>query len=47
MDARQIRESILADLWTFKGDAEQHDDITLVVVKALADAADEPLEEEE
>ncbi|MEM9409468.1 MAG: SpoIIE family protein phosphatase, partial [Acidobacteriota bacterium] len=38
MDARQIRESILADLWTFKGDAEQHDDITLIVVKARADA---------
>lgn len=41
MDARQIRESILADLWTFKGDAEQHDDITLVVVKARAESPPE------
>ena len=32
--SRDIREAVLADLWNFKGDAEQLDDITLVVVKA-------------
>ena len=41
MEARQIRESILADLWTFKGDAEQLDDITLVVIKAKAEPSEE------
>ena len=32
--SREIREAILADLWNFKGDAEQADDLTLLVVKA-------------
>ncbi|MDX1382587.1 MAG: PP2C family protein-serine/threonine phosphatase [Thermoanaerobaculia bacterium] len=32
--SREIREALLADLWNFKGDAEQLDDLTLVVVKA-------------
>ena len=31
--SREIREDVLADLWNFKGDAEQLDDLTLVVVK--------------
>lgn len=31
--AREIREAVLSDLWNFKGDAEQFDDITMVVVK--------------
>lgn len=30
---RAIRDGILADLWNFKGDAEQADDVTLVVMK--------------
>jgi serine phosphatase RsbU (regulator of sigma subunit) len=32
-DARIIREALLGDAWNFKGDEEQHDDITLVVVR--------------
>ena len=44
--ARDIREDLLSDLWTFKGDAEQRDDITLVVIKtkpkASATASDTP-----
>lgn len=31
--AREIRESILSDLWNYKGDSEQQDDITLVVLR--------------
>lgn len=31
--AREIRDGIMADLWNFKGDAEQVDDITLVVLR--------------
>lgn len=31
--ARQVRDAILNDLWSFKGDRPQPDDITLVVVK--------------
>lgn len=31
--AREIRDTFLGDLWSFKGDMEQLDDITLVVVK--------------
>lgn len=38
-DARSIREALLSDVWTFKGDAEQFDDITVVVVRVLAGAA--------
>lgn len=30
---RDIREALLADVWTWKGDAEQQDDITLVVIR--------------
>jgi len=33
-DARSIREGLLSDAWNFKGDEEQYDDITLVVVRA-------------
>ncbi len=32
--AREIREALLSDVWTWKGDAEQLDDITLVVLRA-------------
>lgn len=32
--AREIRDTLLGDVWSFKGDAPQNDDITLVVVKA-------------
>lgn len=31
--AKEIRDTLLGDVWSFKGDAEQTDDITLVVVK--------------
>lgn len=31
--ARNIREDLLSDVWTFKGDAEQLDDITLIAVR--------------
>jgi len=31
--AREIRDALLGDVWSFKGDAEQTDDITLVVAK--------------
>ena len=34
-ESRQIREAILSDVWNFKGNAEQEDDITLVVMKAV------------
>ena len=37
-ESRQIREAILSDVWNFKGNAEQEDDITLVVMKAVAEA---------
>ena len=37
-ESRQIREAILSDVWNFKGNAEQEDDITLVVMKAVAGA---------
>ncbi len=33
--AKEIRDTLLGDVWNFKGDSEQTDDITLVVVKAL------------
>jgi hypothetical protein len=33
-DSRTIREALLGDAWNFKGDEEQYDDITLVVVRA-------------
>ncbi len=31
--AREIRDTLLGDVWSFKGDGEQTDDITMVVVK--------------
>jgi serine phosphatase RsbU (regulator of sigma subunit) len=31
--AREVRDAILGDLSNFKGDAEQADDITVVVVR--------------
>ena len=31
--AREIRDTLLGDVWNFKGDGEQTDDITMVVVK--------------
>ena len=31
--AREIRDTMLGDVWSFKGDGEQTDDITMVVVK--------------
>lgn len=31
--AKEIRDTLLGDVWTFKADGEQTDDITLVVVK--------------
>jgi sigma-B regulation protein RsbU (phosphoserine phosphatase) len=37
-DARAIREALLSDVWTFKGDTEQFDDITVVVVRVTAHA---------
>ncbi len=37
--SRDIREAILGDVWNFKGNAEQEDDITLVVVKASDEGA--------
>ena len=33
--AREVRESLLSDVWTFKGDVEQHDDITMVVLMIM------------
>ena len=39
--AREIRESILSDLWNHKGNSEQQDDITLVVVKRRDPGDDE------
>ncbi|MEM7586445.1 MAG: PP2C family protein-serine/threonine phosphatase [Acidobacteriota bacterium] len=31
--AKEIRDTLLGDVWNFKGDSEQTDDITIVVVK--------------
>lgn len=36
--AREIREALLADVWNFKGDVEQNDDITMVVMRAVEDS---------
>ena len=32
--SRALREALLLDIWSFKGDSEQTDDLTMVVVKA-------------
>jgi sigma-B regulation protein RsbU (phosphoserine phosphatase) len=32
--SRRVREAILSDVWTFKGDNEQNDDLTLIVMRA-------------
>lgn len=34
--SREIREAILADVWNFKGNKEQEDDVTLIVIKITA-----------
>jgi serine phosphatase RsbU (regulator of sigma subunit) len=39
--AREIREAILSDVWNFKGNVEQHDDITLVAVRMCEPGGDE------
>jgi serine phosphatase RsbU (regulator of sigma subunit) len=39
---REIREAVLTDLWNFKGDTEQADDITLVVIKVPVARDQEP-----
>ncbi|MEM7350851.1 MAG: PP2C family protein-serine/threonine phosphatase [Acidobacteriota bacterium] len=33
--AKEIRDTLLGDVWNFKADGEQTDDITIVVIKAL------------
>ncbi|MDA8019716.1 MAG: PP2C family protein-serine/threonine phosphatase [Thermoanaerobaculia bacterium] len=33
--AKEIRDTLLGDVWSFKADGEQNDDITLVVLKIL------------
>lgn len=35
--AREIRDTVLGDVWTFKADGLQLDDITIVVARVLAD----------
>jgi len=35
LSSKDIADSIINDIFNFKGEAEQHDDITLVVVKIL------------
>lgn len=34
-NARSIRETLLSDVWNFKGDAEQLDDITVMVIRIV------------
>ncbi len=34
--SREIREAILGDVWNFKGNKEQEDDVTLIVIKITA-----------
>jgi serine phosphatase RsbU (regulator of sigma subunit) len=36
--ARDVRDALLRDLWTFRGTAPQQDDITLVVVRVTGAA---------
>jgi sigma-B regulation protein RsbU (phosphoserine phosphatase) len=33
--AQEVRDALLRDVWEFKGDAEQVDDVTMVVVRVL------------
>jgi hypothetical protein len=33
--AREVRDALLRDVWEFKGDADQVDDVTMVVVRVL------------
>ena len=40
--AQEIREILMADLWTFKGDAQQPDDVTFVVVRVPRGAKTAP-----
>jgi sigma-B regulation protein RsbU (phosphoserine phosphatase) len=35
-NARAIREALLSDLWTHKGDGEQLDDVTMIVVRVAS-----------
>jgi serine phosphatase RsbU (regulator of sigma subunit) len=35
LSSKEITDSIVQDIFNFKGNAEQHDDITLVVIKIL------------
>ncbi len=37
--AKEVRDALLADLWSFKGSAEQVDDVTMVVVRVRPGAA--------
>ena len=37
--AKEVRDALLADLWSFKGTAEQVDDVTMVVVRVRPGAA--------
>jgi sigma-B regulation protein RsbU (phosphoserine phosphatase) len=39
LDARGIRERVLRDVKAFVGEAEQHDDMTMVVIKVTGDEA--------
>jgi len=40
--AKEIRDLILGNVWSFKGDGEQLDDITVVVVKVREDVSQRP-----
>lgn len=37
--AREIRDAILRDVWEFKGDTEQADDVTMVVIRIRSETA--------
>ena len=41
-DARAVREAVLTDVWTYKGNDEQLDDVTIVSVKVDGEAAADP-----
>ena len=42
-DARAVREAVLTDVWTYKGNDEQLDDVTIVSVKVDGEAQVDPL----